>query len=149
MSVETVNRQTTTTHRIIHSHKSHRSTLVEHLAATRTAVACFAETENATTLENRNATVATSASAASAASSCEYAETASHELDYYIDSIRSDHHHHCHGDPEGPYDLADIKLDALDFSLTKRLLGAVFFLLIIYAWKQYIDDEEESDTIYI
>uniref|UniRef100_A0A2M4C2Q0 Putative cpij013384 histone deacetylase 3 n=1 Tax=Anopheles marajoara TaxID=58244 RepID=A0A2M4C2Q0_9DIPT len=143
MSVETVNRHTTTTHRIIHSHKSHRSTLVEHLAATRTAVACFAETEtNATILENRN-------SNATAAASCEYAETASHELDYYIDPIRADHHHHCHGDPEGPYDLADIKLDALDFSLTKRLLGAVFFLLIIYAWKQYIDDEEESDTIYI
>uniref|UniRef100_A0A2M4AY54 Putative cpij013384 histone deacetylase 3 n=1 Tax=Anopheles triannulatus TaxID=58253 RepID=A0A2M4AY54_9DIPT len=140
MSVETVKRHTTTTHRIIHSHKSHRSTLVEHLAAT--AVACFEETEtNATILENRSAKVAVAAAAAS--------ETASHELDYYIDPIRSDHHHPCHGDPDGPYDLADIKLDALDFSLTKRLLGAVFFLLIIYAWKQYIDDEEESDTIYI
>lgn len=40
-------------------------------------------------------------------------------------------------------------LKSLDFSLTKRLLAAVFFLLVIYAWKQYIDDAEESDTIYI
>lgn len=47
------------------------------------------------------------------------------------------------------FDPEDCKLDALDFSLTKRLLGAVFFLLIIYAWKQYIGDEEESDLIYI
>lgn len=37
----------------------------------------------------------------------------------------------------------------LDFSLTKRLLAAVFFLLVIYAWKQYLEDGEESDTIYI
>lgn len=38
---------------------------------------------------------------------------------------------------------------SLDFSLTKRLLAAVFFLLVIYAWKQYLEDGEESDTIYI
>lgn len=43
----------------------------------------------------------------------------------------------------------ELTLKSLDFSLTKRLLSAVFFLLIIYAWKQYIDDEEQSDTIYI
>lgn len=43
----------------------------------------------------------------------------------------------------------DIEFKSLDFNLTKRLLAAVFFLLVIYAWKQYIDDEEESDTIYI
>lgn len=41
------------------------------------------------------------------------------------------------------------QLKSLDFSLTKRLLAAVFFLLVIYAWKQYIDDAAESDTIYI
>lgn len=43
----------------------------------------------------------------------------------------------------------ELTLKSLDFSLTKRLLAAVFFLLIIYAWKQYIEDGEESDTIYI
>lgn len=48
------------------------------------------------------------------------------------------------------FHLTGIELvETLDFSLTKRLLGAVFFLLIIYAWKQYINDEEDSDTIYI
>lgn len=41
------------------------------------------------------------------------------------------------------------ELKSLDFSLTKRLLAAVFFLLVIYAWKQYLEDGEESDTIYI
>lgn len=48
-------------------------------------------------------------------------------------------HHH----PSPP------ELKSLDFSLTKRLLAAVFFLLVIYAWKQYLEDGEESDTIYI
>ncbi|EDS38771.1 conserved hypothetical protein [Culex quinquefasciatus] len=41
------------------------------------------------------------------------------------------------------------ELNSLDFSLTKRLLAAVFFLLVIYAWKQYIEEGEQSDTIYI
>lgn len=46
-------------------------------------------------------------------------------------------------------DDVELKLKSLDFGLTKRLLAAVFFLLVIYAWKQYIDEDEESDTIYI
>lgn len=46
-------------------------------------------------------------------------------------------------------DDAELELKSLDFGLTKRLLAAVFFLLVIYAWKQYIDEDEESDTIYI
>lgn len=50
------------------------------------------------------------------------------------------HQHHSPPPPE---------LKSLDFSLTKRLLAAVFFLLVIYAWKQYLEDGEESDTIYI
>uniref|UniRef100_A0A1Q3F267 Putative cpij013384 histone deacetylase 3 n=1 Tax=Culex tarsalis TaxID=7177 RepID=A0A1Q3F267_CULTA len=55
------------------------------------------------------------------------------------------HHQHQQQLPPTP----TLEFKSLDFSLTKRLLAAVFFLLVIYAWKQYLEDGEESDTIYI
>lgn len=63
--------------------------------------------------------------------------------DQDLDQQQQQHQHRLDGDGN-----REPALKTLDFSLTKRLLAAVFFLLVIYAWKQYIEDEEESDTIY-
>lgn len=147
MSIEAIKRQTINTHRY-HTHSNHRSStlLVEQLVQTSPAdiTACCSG------LVTSNAALASPLPPEAAYDDCtESAEAreASHELlDYYLnDSTIS-------GAPKATdeaFDQLGFKLDTLDFSLTRRLLGAVFFLLIIYAWKQYIDDEEESDTIYI
>uniref|UniRef100_A0A182NQZ4 Uncharacterized protein n=1 Tax=Anopheles dirus TaxID=7168 RepID=A0A182NQZ4_9DIPT len=111
--------------------------LVEQLVQTSPQITCYSgsTTNNAAALAS-----------ASALPQEEEAREASHDLlDYYLNDSISD----APSASDAAFDQLDIKLDTLDFSLTRRLLGAVFFLLIIYAWKQYIDDEEESDTIYI
>lgn len=148
MSFNPINATAQTTHRN-HTHSIHRnSTLfVDQIAQTTSQqpqfIACFSNTIP-------NATLATTANkdplATAAAYECTHTADAGHELlDYYRnESIRE-----TSNAEENVFDRLDFKLDTLDFSLTRRLLGAVFFLLIIYAWKQYIDDEEESDTIYI
>uniref|UniRef100_A0A182MJ07 Uncharacterized protein n=1 Tax=Anopheles culicifacies TaxID=139723 RepID=A0A182MJ07_9DIPT len=144
MSIDPINEtNATTTHRY-HTHSNHRSStlLVEQLVQTTPQfTACYTNTLSSAALatasdEGLHATVY----------ECTEPAEASHELlDYYLnDSIGPSPNA-----KNASFDRLDLKLDTLDFSLTRRLLGAVFFLLIIYAWKQYIDDEEESDTIYI
>lgn len=147
MSIDPINATAQTTHRY-HTHSTHRSStlLVENIVQTTPQqpqfTACYTNTIS-------NATLATTAAKDplnTTAYKCTETAEANHELlDYYInDSTRV-----TSNAKESAFDRLDLKLDTLDFSLTRRLLGAVFFLLIIYAWKQYIDDEEESDTIYI
>lgn len=148
MSIDPINVTAQTTHRY-HTHSIHRSStlLVEQLVQTTQQQSQFTACHKNTI---SNATLATTTAAKDSPNSAEYQDSetvqASHELldCYHNDSIR--------GQPnanENVFDRLELKFNTLDFSLTRRLLGAVFFLLIIYAWKQYIDDEEESDTIYI
>lgn len=144
MSIDRINETTVkTTHRY-HTHSNHRSStlLVEQLVQTTPQfTACY-------TNKLSNAALATASEEELNATVYECTDTAeaSHELlDYYLnDSIGPSS-----TAKDTTFDRLDLKLNTLDFSLTRRLLSAVFFLLIIYAWKQYIDDEEESDTIYI
>uniref|UniRef100_A0A182YNC6 Uncharacterized protein n=1 Tax=Anopheles stephensi TaxID=30069 RepID=A0A182YNC6_ANOST len=137
MSIDPINATAQTTHRY-HTHKQ----LVQTTPPQPQFTACYTNTILNATLGK--------AAAKDPLSNAAYDGTetvdANHELlDYYLkDSIREPSNVN-----ENAYNRLDLKLDTLDFSLTRRLLGAVFFLLIIYAWKQYIDDEEESDTIYI
>uniref|UniRef100_A0A182SLT5 Uncharacterized protein n=1 Tax=Anopheles maculatus TaxID=74869 RepID=A0A182SLT5_9DIPT len=147
MSIDPINVTAQTTHRY-HTHSIHRSStlLVEKIVQTTPQqpqlTTCYTNTISNATL----ATTAAKDQLNTTTYKCTETAEASHELlDFYL----NDSNQEPSDAAENAFDRLDLKLHTLDFSLTRRLLGAVFFLLIIYAWKQYIDDEEESDTIYI
>lgn len=139
------------THRTHSIHRKSTLLVAQILPATprfADTIACFSGPNiNASSTVTAAATTSASitSTAVNAANECSLNEESHELLDYYPrDSIGNSG-----SAASANFDPADFKLDALDFSLTRRLLGAVFFLLIIYAWKQYIDDDEGSDFIYI
>lgn len=146
MSIDPIFRPAKITHRY-HTHSIHRSS--------NTLIVEQQQLEQATPHFNDRYRVQASNAALAPASKvrqdtpayeCTEGVDASHELlDYYLNDSISE----SADGTRTAFDQLDLKFNTLDFSLTRRLLGAVFFLLVIYAWKQYIDDEEESDTIYI
>lgn len=130
MSFKSISQQTTTTHRS-HAHNIHRSSTLflatQLLPATPPIEDCYSGT-------------------ATHAAKATPTEAGEDEASY--DFVRNGTIDDSTIAPDTLFD-AHFRLDDLDFSLTRRLLCAVFFLLVIYAWKQYIDDEEASDIVYI